>query len=104
MTDSSFAASAEFQLWRKRWQERLSRQSQTRDESRALMRRHNPALIPRNHKVEEAVAAGTEGGDLSVMEILLDVLKRPFDYERDLPEFSTSAPSGDPRYLTYCGT
>jgi uncharacterized protein YdiU (UPF0061 family) len=104
MSDTGLAARAEFQSWRTRWEQRLLRQSQIRDESRALRRRHNPAFIPRNHKVEEALAAATEGGDLSVMETLLDVLKRPFDYKRDLPEFSTSAPSGDQRYLTYCGT
>jgi uncharacterized protein YdiU (UPF0061 family) len=104
MSDTGLAVSVNFQSWRTRWQERLSRQSQTRDESRALMRQHNPAFIPRNHKVEEALAAATEGGDLSVMETLLDVLQRPFDYERDLPEFSAPAPSGNPRYLTYCGT
>ena len=104
MSATGLAASAEFQSWRVRWQERLSRQPQTRDESRALMHRHNPAFIPRNHKVEEALAAATERGDLSVMEKLIDVLKRPFDYGRDLPEFSTPAPSGDRRYLTYCGT
>jgi serine/tyrosine/threonine adenylyltransferase len=104
VTDTALATTAEFQSWRTRWQERASRQSQSREESRALMRRHNPAFIPRNHKVEEALAAATESGDLSVMEKLLDVLKCPYDYERDLPEFSTPAPSGCGRYQTYCGT
>ena len=40
----------------------------------------------------------------AVMKALLDVLQKPFDYERDLPEFSTPAPTGEQRYLTYCGT
>jgi uncharacterized protein YdiU (UPF0061 family) len=104
MSDAGLATRAEFQAWHTRWQQRLSRQPQPRNESRALMRRHNPAFIPRNHKVEEALAAATERGDLGVMEALVEVLQHPFDYERALPEFSTPAPSCEPRYLTYCGT
>lgn len=104
MTDTALAAAAEFQSWRARWQERLSRQSQSRDESRALMRQHNPAFIPRNHKVEEALAAASGSGDLSVMEKLLEVLRQPYDCERELPEFSTPAPSSCGRYQTFCGT
>ena len=104
MTDANFAASAEFQAWRTRWQERLSRQPQGRDEARALMRRHNPAFIPRNHKIEEALAAATLNGDLSVLEKLLDVLAQPFAYDHLLPEFSTPPAPGACAYQTFCGT
>ena len=52
--------------------------------------------------VEEALAAAT-GGDLSVMERLLDVLAAPYDHDRDLPEFQTAGPR-DPYYCTFCGT
>ena len=50
------------------------------------MRRHNPAFIPRNHNVEEALEAATSAGDFSVMERLLDVLATPYDHGRDLPD------------------
>jgi len=103
MSDTALAANAEFQTWHIRWQERLARQPQPGEEARALMRRHNPAFIPRNHKVEEALTAATERADLSVMEKLLDVLARPFDYARDLPEFSAPPGPGRP-YQTFCGT
>jgi len=104
MTDAAITVSAEFQAWHTRWQERLGRQPQSRDEARALMRRHNPAFIPRNHKVEEALAAATLHGDLSVLEKLLDVLAQPFAYERQLPEFSTPQVPSDRAYQTFCGT
>ena len=52
------------------------------------MRRHNPAFIPRNHNVEEALLAATSRDDFSVMERLLEVLATPYDHERDLPMFS----------------
>ncbi len=38
------------------------------------MRKSNPALIPRNHRIEAALEAAVKQGDLSVMERLLDVL------------------------------
>ena len=103
-TNTLLAAGTEFQSWHARWQERLSRQPQSREEVRALMRRRNPAFIPRNHKVEEALTAATQSGDLSVMKKLLDVLMQPFDYTRDLPEFSTPGPSSGQPYQTFCGT
>ena len=60
------------------------------------MRRHNPAFIPRNHLVEEALQAATGDHDLSVMERLLDVLATPYDHDRDLPMFSAPAPDARP--------
>ena len=57
------------------------------------MRRHNPAFIPRNHLVEEALEAAASGHDFSVMERLLEVLATPYDHERDLPMFH--APGSD---------
>jgi uncharacterized protein YdiU (UPF0061 family) len=45
--------------WNFEWKARLARQPQTADEAWALMRRHNPVVIPRNHKVEEALQAAT---------------------------------------------
>ena len=50
------------------WQARRARQPQPRAEAEALMRRHNPAVIPRNHKVEEALQAATTADDLSVLD------------------------------------
>ena len=67
------------------------------------MRRHNPAFIPRNHLVEEALRAATTEHDFSVMERLLDVLATPYDHRRDLPKFSTPGERERP-YRTFCGT
>ena len=67
------------------------------------MRRHNPAFIPRNHKVEEALLAATGSDDVSVTVRLLDVLAAPYDHDRDLPAFSEPGASERP-YRTFCGT
>jgi serine/tyrosine/threonine adenylyltransferase len=89
--------------WGTRWHARLHRQSQDLSESQALMRRNNPAFIPRNHKVEEALAAASSNGDLTVAEKLLEIVAQPFDYGRHLREFSTPSPDND-GYQTFCGT
>jgi protein adenylyltransferase len=85
---------------------RRARQPQPSDEAEDLMRRHNPAFVPRNHNVEEALQAATTADDYSVMERLLDVLATPYDHGRDLPMFSLPATSGpgEQPYRTFCGT
>jgi uncharacterized protein YdiU (UPF0061 family) len=93
----------EFEAWRRRLEARRGRQPQSPAEVEALTRQHNPAFIPRNHKVEEALLAATDGNDLSAMERLLEVLATPYDHGHDLPMFST--PGADQRaYRTFCGT
>jgi serine/tyrosine/threonine adenylyltransferase len=96
------AGDAEGDAWQQRWTARRARQPQSAAESADLMRRHNPAFIPRNHLVEEAIQAAT-AGDLSPMERLLAVLARPYDHGRDLPAFRTADPAARP-YRTFCGT
>lgn len=92
-----------FQEWNKKWQDRLDRQEQSREESQELMRISNPAVIPRNHRVEEALKAA-ENGDLSVMENLLYALEDPYDYDSIQEEYcSLPEPSTTP-YRTFCGT
>lgn len=103
---SGSSADAEFAAWRGRWQSRLARQSQSPAESVALRRASNPAVIPRNHRVEEALTAA-ERGDFAPMGRLTEVLARPFDYERALPaEYTSAAPvlDGTQPYRTFCGT
>jgi uncharacterized protein YdiU (UPF0061 family) len=96
------APDPEWDAWRDRLEARRGRQTQSPREAETLMRRHNPAFIPRNHKVEEALDAAM-GADFSVMERLLDVLRSPYDYSRDLPEYSTP-PRDAHGYRTFCGT
>jgi uncharacterized protein YdiU (UPF0061 family) len=96
-------ADPEFEAWHRRWEARRLRQPQSRAQAEDLMRQHNPAFIPRNHNVEEALRAATTGNDLSVLERLLDVLATPYDHGRDLPMFSTPG-RPDRSYRTFCGT
>jgi serine/tyrosine/threonine adenylyltransferase len=101
---STLFQSEEFTQWHQVWEERLSRQEESEDASRQLMRSNNPVVIPRNHKVEEALEAAVNGGDYRVMEKLLEVLASPFELSPDKDEYCTlPAPSAKP-YRTFCGT
>lgn len=93
----------EFDVWYKLWQERLDRQDNSREESRKLMENSNPVIIPRNHRVEEALEAA-EKGDYTVMEKLLDALLNPYDYSKDLKCYSEVPEPSETPYRTYCGT
>src|SRR5262245_35202066 len=97
------AADADFSDWYRRLEARWSREPQLPADREDLMRRHNPAFIPRNHLVEEALLTATEDHDYAAMERLLDVLARPYDHDRDLPLFSQPGPGGR-GYRTFCGT
>ena len=103
LVGDSTNADPELEAWHHRLAARRGRQPQSPAEAEDLMRRHNPAFIPRNHNVEEALQAATNEDDDSVMERLLDVLATPYDHGRDLPMFSTSS-SGEQPYRTFCGT
>jgi uncharacterized protein YdiU (UPF0061 family) len=69
----------------------------------AAMDRVNPVYIPRNHRVEEALAAATDG-ELGPFRRLVDVVSRPFEERPGLADYAGPAPAGCAPYVTYCGT
>jgi uncharacterized protein YdiU (UPF0061 family) len=69
----------------------------------AAMDRVNPIYIPRNHRVEEALATAAEG-DMGLFHRLVDVISRPFDERPGLADYTRPAPAGSAPYITYCGT
>jgi len=89
--------------WRTKWRARLERQDKAKSEVVAVMRRANPVLIPRNHRVEEALAAAVSG-DFSVLHRLLEVLSLPFEQNAAHDSYREPAPTGGEPYRTFCGT
>ncbi|MEW9109861.1 MAG: protein adenylyltransferase SelO [Cytobacillus gottheilii] len=95
----------DFMNWHEKWQNRLSRQANSKEEVQELMKKHNPAVIPRNHLVEEALKAAEENGQYEVMNELLQVLSQPFLHSRAIQQKYRNAPAAtDQPYVTYCGT
>ena len=93
--------SAEFKAWYQRWLDRL--QGVSHEESLELMRQSNPVIIPRNHRVEEALAAA-EAGDLTVLHQLLNALQTPYVDDESKVAYQEAPESGEEAYRTFCGT
>jgi uncharacterized protein YdiU (UPF0061 family) len=90
-----------FRDWHRRWVERLARQGRPA-EAAALMWSANPQVVPRNHRVEEALMAAEERDDFGPFEALLGVVTKPFEPPAR-PEFR-DPPADDAGYRTFCGT
>ncbi|MDO7908000.1 YdiU family protein [Paenibacillus sp. JX-17] len=101
--DAALVQSVEFQQWRERWEMRLERETADREQSREWMKQHNPAVIPRNHRVEEALQSAVDKGDYSVLKKLLNVLSQPYAHLPEQLDYR-SVPSVCGPYRTYCGT
>src|SRR5258708_18625698 len=69
----------------------------------AAMDRVNPVYIPRNHRVEEALAQAALG-EMGPFHRLLDAVSRPFAGRHGLETYSAPAPSGYAPHVAYCGT
>ena len=68
------------------------------------MRSANPLVIPRNHKVEEALYAATTNNDLIEIHNLLKVLKNPYKNSSEIANYQSSPPPSNEIYKTFCGT
>jgi uncharacterized protein YdiU (UPF0061 family) len=69
------------------------------------MRRSNPWIIPRNHRVEEALAAASNNDDLGPFERLLAAVRQPYDEVRELAAYAEpGSAEATANYQTFCGT
>jgi uncharacterized protein YdiU (UPF0061 family) len=96
--------SPDFNQWYKLWRERLGRQTESKESALQLMRNSNPAVIPRNHRVEEAIDAAVTHGDYSVMERLLVVLSNPYAHSPEQLAYAVLPDPSSCLYKTFCGT
>lgn len=94
---------ASMSAWVDRWLERVTADSDDLGAVASVMDAVNPVYVPRNHLVEEALAAGSEG-DLSVLRTLLEVLSDPYTERPGFERFAEPAPADGAPYVTYCGT
>ncbi|MEO7760971.1 MAG: protein adenylyltransferase SelO [Casimicrobiaceae bacterium] len=111
--------------WLARWRERCALETASNDatndaserasatpnsstagiERAERMRRVNPIIIPRNHRVEEALAAASDEDDLAPFNRLLDALRHPYDEMLEFAAYAEPAPAAmTARYQTFCGT
>ncbi|MCR8547360.1 YdiU family protein [Salipiger sp. P9] len=94
-----FTDPAAFDGWETRWQARIADE----DEPLALMRRSNPAFIPRNHRIEQMIAAAVEG-DERAFHHMSGVLARPYDDQPEAEELRRPPLPAEVVPATFCGT
>ncbi|MFJ8258282.1 YdiU family protein [Peribacillus asahii] len=104
LEDTALFGTTEFNQWHELWKARLGRQQESKADSHQLMRDSNPAIIPRNHRVEAALEAAVKQGDYSVMERLLQVLSNPYAHSPEQAEYATLPAESTRPYRTFCGT
>lgn len=92
-----------FAAWATGWRRHVAREGRAAEEVAEMLRTANPALIPRNHRIEEAIAAATEG-DYAPFERLVEALSSPW---QDDPRYADLALAPEPHervHRTFCGT
>ena len=91
------------EAWLGRWRSRLEREAAESATRAAGMRRANPAVIPRNHRVEAAIEAAI-GGDLDPLDDLLQVLTSPWEEGPDSLPYRCPPEPHEVVRQTFCGT
>jgi uncharacterized protein YdiU (UPF0061 family) len=92
-----------FNTWLARWHERLACEPASPQARASAMRRANPAVIPRNHRVEAALNAAA-GGDFAPFDALLRVLAKPWDEDVDTGHYRRPPAPDEVVRNTFCGT
>ena len=92
-----------FITWFEEWKKRSKLNNSSKEKQIELMKKNNPIVIPRNHKVEEALSEAYNG-NLEKMNKLNNVLKNPYSNQKDIAEYQVPAPMTDEKYQTFCGT
>ena len=92
----------DFLNWKKRWENRLSKNNNSSKKSIELMRKNNPVVIARNHKVEEVLKFAVQN-DFGPIKKFLEILEKPYDDQRDINDYQLPSTSSE-KYQTFCGT
>jgi uncharacterized protein YdiU (UPF0061 family) len=101
---AQLADPAAFDEWAAHWRARLAAEPTDPPARAEAMRTANPAVIPRNHRVEQALAAAVEHDDYVPFGELLEVLARPYEDDGRFQRYQ-EPPRPDERVLrTFCGT
>jgi protein adenylyltransferase len=98
-----FADTNAFEAWIMRWRQRTSYEVVAPEERCESMRKVNPLFIPRNHRIEEVIAAALKG-DYAPFETLLSVLARPFDEQPGREDYDLPPQPDQVVRQTFCGT
>ena len=92
-----------FLEWSNEWKKRSGLNNSSKEKQIELMKKTNPIVIPRNHKVEEALTEADKG-NLEKINKLIAILKNPYGDQKGIEEYQAPAPISNKKYQTFCGT
>ncbi len=101
---SLFEDPAAFDGWVTTWRALLVREGVEDGPRIEAMRATNPAFIPRNHRIEQAIRALVDHADEGPLDALLEVTGRPFDEHPDHAEYAAPPAEHEVVHRTFCGT
>ena len=93
-----------FAEWLPRWQARLRLEDGTALQRAQRMQRVNPAVIPRNHRIEQAIRAAVDAADFAPFERLATALSRPYDPAPGDEAYAEPPQPAERVVHTFCGT
>ena len=93
-----------FLEWKKKWEDRIKRNKKSKESSFEIMKDNNPVIIPRNHKVEEALELACNKNDLSSIHNLLKILRNPYLDRKTIIDYQAPPKPSANKYQTFCGT
>jgi serine/tyrosine/threonine adenylyltransferase len=99
-----FSDARAFQEWSQRWRARLAHESIAPDARAHVMRHANPALIPRNHRIEQMIVAAVEQGDFKPFERLVTALAQPYEDQTVYTDLGEPPQASERVLQTFCGT
>jgi uncharacterized protein YdiU (UPF0061 family) len=99
-----FVDPREYDEWASRWRARLTREASQPQVRAAAMRQVNPAFIPRNHRIEQAIAAAVEHRDFEPFAALSAVLSQPYRSQEGFESYADAPRPGERVHETFCGT
>uniref|UniRef100_A0A486XI93 Protein nucleotidyltransferase YdiU n=1 Tax=Rheinheimera sp. BAL341 TaxID=1708203 RepID=A0A486XI93_9GAMM len=99
-----FTDSHNWQAWCGRWHARLAEQGTVLCQVQKQMDACNPALIPRNHQIANAIELASTDGDLTLFNRLHSALQTPFVLADINADLALPPTAGQCISNTFCGT
>ncbi len=99
-----FADPGAYDRWAAKWRLRLASDGRDPDTRAEAMRAVNPAVIPRNHRMEQALDAAIDDGDFAPFAEMMTVLARPYDDQPAFAEYANPPRPTERVFRTFCGT
>ncbi len=90
--------------WAERWRTRLADETDTPRDRADRMRTVNPAVIPRNHRIEQAIDKAVKEDDFSDFERLDQALRQPFEDDPERDQWLAPPAPEERVRRTFCGT